>query len=235
MKNLITSYLDDMKLAWAPSTLRSEKYRLSAVAEALEGDPAILWGLIKDKKPYTRLTIWVRVTRFWDWLLANNYKEGTNAYEHFKKKNARLFRNVYTRRSPDTSFDEANRKINQIDDIQSREKARQLLKTGMRYTESLTLQDGYVDGKGGKRRRVYASGDQPSTYSQSYSYFRRQLKAVGLKPHDLRKICFNKLVDNGINEFELCAIAGWSSINTASSYIKSDEKKLEKLMEKINE
>ncbi len=147
MKNLISAYLDDMKLAWATTTLRSERYRLFSVAEALDGDPMHLWGLLHSLAPYSRLTTWTRVCMFWDWLLENKHRSGTNEYRIFKRKNAKLFKHVYVRRSPDITITEARAKINAISDFPSREKAKELLASGMRYSESLTLQDGWVDGK----------------------------------------------------------------------------------------
>ncbi len=234
MKNLIDAYLDDMKLAWSPATVRSEKYRLSVVAEGLDGDPAHLWALIKDRAPYTKVTIWIRVCAFWDWLIDKGHKN-ENEYKKFREKNKRLFKNKYVRRMPKLTFKEATARINLISDIPSREKAKELIKTGMRYSESFTLQDGYVLGKGGKSRRVFYSSSKGSKDSIKYTKFWREVKKVGLKPHDLRKLCLNRLVDKGANEFELCQIAGWSNLNTAASYIRTDETKLQKLMEAVNE
>lgn len=231
MLNLIEKYIEEHTLAWSESTKRSEKYRLHKLADILDGNPERLWEALKEKSPYTKLTTWIRVVKFWEWLLLNNYKDGNNAYDSFKKKNSRIFKNVYVRRSPRITFNEAYQRIRNINDLQSRKKAEELLKTGMRFSESLTLQDGWVYGKGGKSRRIYGGDFERNTYTKSYDNFRRQLRRVGLKPHDLRKICFNNLVSKNVNEFELCAIAGWSNINTASSYIKLDEKRLEKLME----
>lgn len=237
IRDEVENYIDDMRLAWTPATLRSESYRLSSLAGALDGNPLSLWGLLEERKlgKYTKAVTWTRVCTFWDWLLTEGKRDGQNPYKQFKRKNSRLFKNVYVRSSPRLSYSEANKKIEQIKDLESKFKARQLLQTGMRYSESFTLFNGYVTGKSGKRRRIFSSGSvSPNAFKKSYATFRRRLAAVGLKPHDLRKICLSELVNKGANEFELCAIAGWSNLNTAASYIRTDEKKLSKLMEEVN-
>lgn len=237
MKELITSYLDDMKLAWTPSTLRSERYRLNAVVEVLDGNPSRLWDLLESKgiKPYSRVTTWTRVTRFWDWLIEKGHRNGPNNYNGFRQRNARLFKNAYVRTSPSLSFEQANIKIGKLKDNQVRSKARELLQTGMRYSESFTLQDGRVVGKGGKSRRVFSDSSVQASYNKSYSTFRRQLAECGLKPHDLRKLFLTELVNNGANEFELREIAGWSDLNTAASYIKVNENKLKDLVRRVHD
>ncbi len=237
MQEFIEQYLEDMKLAWSASTLRSETYRLKAVSSYLNGDAKTLWNELEGQgmAPYARVTTWTRVTAFWDWLLEGEKAHGPNPYRIFRKKFARQFRHTYTKRIPSISFDEAKRRIERIHDNDIRSKALELLSTGMRYTESFTIEAGHVTGKGGKRRAVYHSGSVPSTYSSSYSTFWRTLGRVGLKPHDLRKICMNKLVEQGANQFELCEIAGWSKIDTASSYIQGNKSSIKELMKKVNE
>lgn len=236
MKELITSYLDDMKLAWTPSTLRSEQYRLTAVSEVLDGNPTRLWDLLESKgtKSYSRVTTWTRVTKFWDWLIEKGHQDGPNDYDRFRKRNGRLFKNAYVRSNPSLSFEQANIKISQLKDSEVRAKARQLLETGMRYSESFTLQDGRVVGKGGKSRRVFSDRELQTSFSKSYATFRRQLSSCGLKPHDLRKIFLTECVNKGANEFELKEIAGWSDLNTAASYIKTNEKKLKDLVRRVH-
>lgn len=234
MKALVNSYIEAKRLAWSDTTIRSERYRLASVTQALDGNPLTLWGHLSELKPYSRLTSWVRVCSFWDWLIARGYKKGINPYVSFKKENQRVFKGSYVRASANFSTREVLTKIQQIKCSESHSKARQLLQTGMRYTESFTLQDGIVVGKGGKRRRVFTDEIPGKVFTKSYSHFRRQLAEVGLKPHDLRKVFLTELVEKGANEFELCALAGWSNLNTASSYIRTDERRLKALCKKVN-
>ena len=233
---LIKTYIEAMQLAWSPSTLRSEAARLRSVSEVLDGNPSRLWDLLakKELKPYTKLTYWTRVSRFWDWLLEEGHRDGKNEYAKFRRKNARLFRGVYVRKTPRVSYSEAYTRIQRIEDAQVKEKALQLLTTGCRYTESFTLSDGRVVGKGGKNRRVYSADVSGRGYTKSYAHFRRRLADVELKPHDLRKIFMNEAVRKGANTFELCALAGWANLNTAQSYIEADENRLEEIVRKIN-
>ena len=104
----------------------------------------------------------------------------------------------------------------------------------MRFSEFQTIEDGVVVGKGGRRREIYVTDLPRPKGDVSYGTFYRHLKEVGLKPHDLRKACLTRLVEQGANEFELCEIAGWRNLNTASSYIKANKAKLKALMEKVN-
>lgn len=236
MHDLIKSYLLSKSLAWSETTLRSEGYRLSGTMEVLDGNPHALWDFLTSKKmkPYSKLTTWTRVINFWDWCIEEGHRDGINEYRKFKKENARVFKNTYLRRAPTFSRRDVNSRIEQLVDPEIQAKARQLLDTGMRYTESLSLKDGIVVGKGGKRRRIFCDGLRQSEYEKSYSTFRKRMAKIGLKPHDLRKVFLNEAVKNGANVFELCALAGWANINTASSYIAIQDKALESLVRRIN-
>lgn len=231
---MVSKYLQEHSLAWSASTLKSEASRLKAIEKALDGNPTHLWSLLTHKKPYTRTTTWTRVVHYWDWLIEKGQvKDGKNPYREFRRKNARLFRNVYVRRVPDISYQDAVTRINKLDDPQVKAKALQLLSTGCRWAESFTYKDGEVIGKGGKRRRVYGNDVRRPRFTRSYGYFWKQLAKVELKPHDLRKIFFNEVVNNGASVFELCTLAGWSKLDTAQSYIKANEKRLEKIVKGV--
>jgi len=222
----IEAYIDSKKFAWAPSTIRSEEFRLKGVADFLDGNPETLWRAIQEMKPYARQTLWTRIIDFWSFFNPN--KE--NPYDRFRKTNARLFKNVYVRTKPDLSYEEAKLRISRITNDVYRNRAIQILESGLRFEESNHInRDGTVSGKGGKIRNVFTA---PSDTNISYFSFYRALKAVGLKPHDLRKLFLSRLVELGANEFELCSIAGWSNINTASSYIKTNPNRLTDLVKK---
>lgn len=152
---------------------------------------------------------------------------GVNVYDEWRKENARVFRNVYEKKKPTISYEEARAKCESLQEP-ARSKALQLLSGGLRYTESSTLRDGQVVGKGGKVRNVYCL--PTGANRQNYQAFRRALGRVGLKPHDLRKIFLTRLVEKGVNQFELCEVAGWSSIATASSYINVNKSRLASLV-----
>lgn len=224
---LIEQYLADRRLAWAPSTQRSERHRLMAVAEHLDGNPETLWAALADLKPYARATAWTRVTDFWDWAITEGkVAAAANRYQQFRKKNALQFKNAYTRQVPSINYEEAEARCQQLP-AASRDKALQLLRGGLRFAESATLRDGAVVGKGGKQRRVYVDAVE---FNQTYETFRQHLAVVGLKPHTLRKLFASKLVAEGANEFDLLQIMGWSSLTTASSYVKTEAPRLAALV-----
>lgn len=230
----IDQYLEDKKLAWAPSTLRSEKHRLQAISDHLTGNPEELWNALVHHKPYSRVTIWTRVTDFYQFLLRRNICSGSNLYLEFRQKNQRLFKNCYERRTPDINFDTAQKLLEGIDDPESRRLGLLLLHGGLRFSEGSSLQaeQGYIKGKGGKVRQIYTKSE--ARYKGTYVTFLRHLKKVGLKPHDLRKLCAQRLVELGANEFELCEIMGWSNLNTASSYVRAKKSRIEELFKKLN-
>lgn len=224
---LIESYISSKRLAWAPKTLSSERYRLQSVAEHLTGDAEALWNVLGRYKPYTRNILWTRVVSFWDSF------SPTNPYRLFRTQNARLFKNNYIQKTPEMSFEEALKRIDGIPDLAIRKRAKEILGSALRYAESVTHKDGYVVGKGGKAREVFVPVVEGPDYRGSYHRFWRELAKVGLKPHDLRKLCLSKLVESGANEFELRMVAGWSSLNTAASYIRVQKSRVKSLMAKV--
>lgn len=230
MRELIKQYLHSKELAWAASTIKSERARLTAVAEALtlNPSPVHLWEALvqRNMRPYARLTTWIRVSQFFQWGIDAGLIAGPNLFKKFKAENARLFKNAYVRYTPKCSYDEALRNLSTISDSEVKKDCLSLLQSGMRISESYQLKDGRVRGKGNKSRRVFSGQATTQSYRRIYA----ALKPLGLKPHDLRKLFASRLVEKGANQFELCELMGWSNLNTASSYIRVSEKKLETLV-----
>ncbi len=227
IKELINRYLEGRKFSWSESTLKSEGYRLRALAPHLTGDPLNLWQHIEQNlRPYSRVTTYTRATAFWQWCIDRGYLEKDskeNRYEAFRKENKKLFKSSYERKKAPCSFEEAKGRINQIGNPAIRLKALSLLMHGLRYSELATVEDGSIYGKGDKRRILYGM-DVPSEVlveikNISYSAVHSALREVGLKPHDLRKVFATRLVEKGINHFDLCEVMGWASIQTAQCYI----------------
>lgn len=235
MKELIQQYIEEKKAGWPETTVSVERYRLNALADVLTGDPSKLWEHLKTKQAaYTRVTTWARVVKFWDWLIKMGHYQGANPYRVFREEFPNLFKNTYVRRVPDITFEEAERRISRINDPAVQRRAREILYSGIRYFERDKVQgDGIVEGKGGKRRQVYIPQVEGPQYDRGYHTFRRHLAMVGLKPHDLRKLCLNRLIELGANQFELLAAAGWSSMNTAQSYIEAKQSKVRELYNKM--
>lgn len=211
----IDQYIADHRLSWAPSTIKSERHRLYSVAEFLDGDALRLWNNLEYLKPYSRLTTWIRVVDFWTWFKP----EEVNPYETFRTKNTRLFKHAYRPKELGFSFRECVERIRHIRNDSDRRLALQILSSGERYSES-RQSGGTVIGKGSKPRLVYRQETSGRSEGRSYSSFTRSLASVGLRCHDLRKLCATRLVEEGMNEADLMKVMGWSSIVTAKAYLQ---------------
>lgn len=231
MKELYAEYIKDKAGLWSPASIRSESVRLNPILHLLDGDAPKLWAALESYGAYTRTTLWTRVAAFYKWCIENGKLEGPNPYQVFRDKNARSFRNTYTRRPCKQSFDEISKKIDTIEDVAIRNKCRQLLEGGLRWAESFTLEDGFVVGKGNKRREVFVPTiNGPMADKDQYSAVLRELKKFGLTPHKLRHARMTDIVNKGASVFELKKIAGWSNIAVAESYVNVREERVRELM-----
>jgi hypothetical protein len=259
-KDHVQKYIATKGIAWSKTTQQSEKYRLNAIVDYLDGSPQRLWEFLERRgyKSYARVTTWTRTAHFWSWAISQQLAEPevlpngdrVNPYTEFRAAHARYFKNAYQRKGAPLTFEEARARIDQ--DLAAhpdvRKKAMELLLTGMRYKESFTKskptasnEHGEVRrivGKGGKIREVffpaalkkYAAPD----YDEGYEKFRRTLKdCVGVKPHDLRKLFLTQLVDKDMNVFDLLDVAGWNNIQTAQSYINGNKTRIRDLISRI--
>lgn len=233
---LIKQYLESYKDVWSELTLKTETSRVKQVAKLIEHTPSEAWATILNYKPYTRRIMWCRLCSFYDWLLEEGYLSGKNPYKKWQVRNRRLFKNAYQKTLPDMSFEEAERRINTIEDQALRQKALQLLYTGLRWSESFDEQAiekksvgetlPQVTGKGGKKRPVFGILDQvPKAKKSSLTPIKHgrmwyTLKKIGLSPHMLRKLFATKLAKNGLGPIELCRVMGWDKFQTAESYIQ---------------
>lgn len=240
LQEQIEVYVEEQKNAWSPATTRSVRYTLLGVAAQLDGDPEKLWNYLLEKQaPYTRVTTWARVVKFWSWCLDEQGEkngDGTqsNLYSKFRKRNARSFKHTYERKPSNLDFHEVKARVSAIKDPSVRKKALELLYTGMRYAESFTVRHGKIIGKGGKPRDLLNMPHVPGPeYTRSYQTFWRQLKqATGLTPHTLRKVMANHIAhEDDFNLFDLCEIFGWADPKTARSYVAPKRKN--KLKEKL--
>lgn len=236
MKTLIKQYICDMTLSWAPSTLKSEEARLRRVGPFLHLDPRLVWEKLSHLKPYSRVTTWTRITAFYEWCIEEGKLEGPNQFKRFRRKRAKLFKHCYERKPSQVSAAEIRERLKTLP-RHVEQKALQLLGSGLRWSESLTLKDGFVIGKGGKKRKVFGGnvsmgvqyGDLVST---NYGRLVRCLRKIGLKPHDLRKAFAQSLVEKGLNEFDLCHVMGWESLETAKSYVRAKkDEELQRLIQ----
>lgn len=227
MQELIPKYLDDHKHAWSKTTMRSEASRMKRLGPLLSphlDDPQTLYNLlVGEYKPYALLTLFTRLSHFYQWMIDEGHKDGPNAFARWKKRNAQLFKNAYQREKLEVTYDEAKELITGIPDQEARYAALNMLHTGVRIHELEKISGGEVIGKGGKRRKIYHK-ILPSKASRDKIY--AELKKVGLKPHTLRKLFATRLARAGARPEDLCQVLGWTSIKTAYYYLqpkKDDE------------
>lgn len=228
---LVDEYVRSKEHAWADTTKRDERYRLRTVEHKSLGDPAAQYEHLATKlAPYTIKTTFIRLTDFYDWWKP----EGANPYRKFRKANARLFKNAYKKEVLNVSFKDAIEKINTIADDDVRTKALFDLRAGTRFFESANIDaDRIITGKGGKRRPLLVPLEvQVPVFDRSYSTYRAHLSEVGLKPHTLRKLTTNQLLEAGIALKDVMFAMGWSSMHTVASYVQAlDERTLKDKIE----
>lgn len=229
MRTLVKRYLEDQKYAWAESTKKAAEARLNKYADLTGGSPEDAWEALKGLKPYTRATTWTNLVSFIDWAIEEGHIEGPNSFKKFRKRNARLFKHVYERKIPTVTFEQARALIDGIEEPTVRNACLDLLTGGLRYVDYARREGDYTRGKGGKLRKVYginSGADRPVGYATIY----RSLQELGLTPHMLRKIRMNQLASKGMDTFSLMEFAGWASPQTAMSYIKASEDKIQKFL-----
>lgn len=232
MNAWIEEYLKDHESAWARTTLLSEKARLMKVAHLLGGTPAEIHKSLQSarKKPYTIKTTFIRLVAMETWALETGRSTSTE-FRLYMKKHRNKFKHAYQKEEIRITEQEARERLSKLTGP-ARDMAVGMLNSGVRLSEVYTLKDDVVIGKGGKPRKIFARIESVAPRSELC----RQLKAVGLKSHTLRKLCATKMVDNGASAADLCKVFGWSSIQTAYQYLQAkDDERLQALMAKGKE
>lgn len=214
---------------WAESTQKSERYRLRALESlSLLTTPDELWSsLTKDKglKPYAAKTAMIRAGDFLEYLMGKGVvaKMDANPIRAWMRNPPKSFRTAYKPKTVMMTFEEAKERIHTIEDDGIRQKALQLLATGMRVTESDNVDDeGCVVGKNGEAREVrMAKRYTAEKYDKHRATLWRHLKKVGLTPHMLRKICATKYAQMGCQEADLMKLMGWKTSSMATIYVQA--------------
>ena len=221
MLNRVDEYLKAHKFAMAASTYNSRKYRLHKWGRLIDGNAHRLYSALSDhgSAPYTIKTTFIIAAGYWDW--CNGAAHG-NPYREFMKKYRQLFLYAYTKEQLTTDYESARSMINGIEDSTIKGHALFLLNSGLRLSESYKVFEKgnryYVEGKGGKVREVFFT--PPFKLAPRRALY-STLKRLGLKPHSLRKLFATKLVKGGMDLQDVCKVMGWSSLNTAMSYLQS--------------
>jgi integrase len=218
METLINKYIESKKFAWSPNTLKSEQSRLISIKELLALEPLQLYLALEVKyKKYTLNITYIRVSE----LHAFN---GNNLYKEFMRTNARLFKNAKVKKQVPITFEEAQKRIEGLEDVEIKQLATLMLTTGLRIHEARKYDgSGEVIGKGLKKRTVFSN--IKITNAPSYTTIHRALRKIGLAPHDLRKLAATKLADSGMRNVDLMEVMGWTSMETAASYLQTSTKK----------
>lgn len=214
----IDLYIQSKRLAWSKTTQKSERARLVANLHLINQGPENLVK-VAHLKPYSLKTLFLRAGE-----LADYCKHTPNLYKDYLKTNALHFKHAYERVNVQLSYQEASAQVAKIADPAAKKVAQAILASGLRAHEALRYDgSGEIMGKGSKKRPVFIEENLLSeglTYDKLY----RELKAVGLKPHDLRKLAATRLVEAGLREADLMTVFGWSSIQTASYYLQAKNK-----------
>lgn len=236
MSNLKQAYLKSKEGAWSYATYKAEASRLAAISETyLPSDPAGLFSQLQlaGYKPYTVKVILMRAAQLVEYGQRYGYfKPGVNEFSRYIQEHAARFKYAYKPRKPSLDFKHALQFIEGIEDVQVKEAALGLLRTGLRISEAQqpSRAFGSVVGKGGAARNTVAL---PAIARSLVTKLRKELAKVGLTPHALRKLAATRVAELGGREADLLAIFGWRSAQVASYYVQATRSA--ELLAKLNE
>lgn len=207
--------------------MRSESSRLYANSQLLHLQPEELCQRLSlQMKPYAAKTTLIRIA---------DYKAFTGdvTLRNFLRNNRKRFQNAYEKERLNVNYNGALRALEQIKDTRIRNLCYELLFSGARISELLSHKHGQVVGKGGRIRTLFLRDSLRHYAGCSYSEVYKSLKAVGLKPHTLRKLAATRMAEMGFREADLMRVMGWSQISTAACYLqpKRDEEIRRRLLE----
>ena len=235
----VNDYILSKKNSWARTSKKNERYRLQAHGHNVFANPDDVYeSLKKTMHPHSIKTTLVRLGQFYDYLVeSDKIPPSKNLWKLFMKSNAMIFKHAYQIERLTVTFDQAKALVQLIEEPY-RSAASQLLEGGLRYCELHTFNGERVIGKGSKPRKVFLREELKAfRYTGSYSALFVRLKAVGLKPHSLRKLCateFSRHPD--VKDQDTCAFFGWNDIGTSIKYRQShnDERMSEMISSVVN-
>ncbi len=221
-RDKIEEYIKAHALAWAPTSLKTERSRLESLlqlpyTQVMDDAESLYKELTKKYKPYTVKTIFIRLG---DYCAHFNLK---NPYREFLKSHRNLFKSAYTRESLHVDYAEALSRISRIKCPKVRDTAKAMLTSGLRSCEIGRTDGITIVGKGNKIR-PFLGENIPINIPKNTLWL--ALKKVGLKPHTLRKLFATRLLERGMDLHNVCQVMGWSNYNTAQYYLqpkKDDE------------
>ncbi len=213
-------YITSKQGSWSTASTRSESSRIHTMLPFISSSNGerLYEKLISDgKQPYTVKTSIIRASNFLDYL-----EVATNPYKKMLKEQRNRFKNSYIPERISLTFEEAQYKLKEITNKEHRDMAFFILFSGLRAKEALKYDgSGWIMGKGARMRRVFNSELLPKVSKPiKYLDFYDSLRAVGLKPHTLRKLAATELVKKGFKITDLMHVMGWKSMQTASIYLQ---------------
>lgn len=238
-ESIIDRYITEQRHKWSETSIKSERSRLVGCRALLERNATpnqvldvYLTRNRGERSLYSAKTLLVRISTLYTWMEKQGLRSGPNLFKEFLEKNYR-FRNAYQKESINVTEEVAAEAIRQIRDGACRSWAAYMLATGLRPCEIHTVEahgDAFIiTGKQGKSRTVFVA--PPKEGAPSYTQLQYELKKVGLKPKDLRKLFATKLANKGLNIKDVMEVMGWSAVQTANSYLQP--KSQEELRRKI--
>lgn len=228
--NIIDQYIESKRHKWSETSLKTERARLNNID--LTKSPKDLMDCFTGKSLYSAKTLMIRLSDLHDFMVKSGLTGKPNQYKEFLDNNYR-FKNAYKKQELDVTKADAALRISRLKNPQVVEWAQYLLNTGIRLSEMDTVspngQYWEVTGKQGKSRKVYLA---PPASRPPYKYtLQRELSKVGLTPKMLRKLFASSLDQNKVGLKDLMKIMGWSSVQTADSYLQSsNDSKLQEIV-----
>jgi hypothetical protein len=218
-KEHVTKYINSKGGSWSPSAIKSEHARLRVALSLINlGAKGLFEEGSKKYAPYTLKTLFIRAGELWE----HHFPEAPNQFKVYLKEQALQFKNAYQRQQVGLTFEEAVKRIASIERLEVRKLAAFMLHSGLRSEEALKYDgtSGFVIGKGGRPRPVLTKMPYPVGHKLTHSILHKELAKVGIKPHDLRKLCATRLVDGGFREADLLRVMGWTNMQTAAIYVQ---------------
>lgn len=238
-EELYFRFLSHYDRVWDAKTYKSESSKLKLVLKTLRVSGLSgmhFYDALKKQgyKPYTIKAVFESASRMYEHGQHENIVSSfNNPFKEFLFRQKNLFRYAYKTERLKIDYDDTKKLLETIQDENLREFCLALLQSGLRIDEAYKVDHSTssVVGKGGKQRFVnfkYNRPNPPSEYA-----VRKQLTALGLKPHTLRKLVATKLSRSELSRTDIREYMGWSSDITADRY--NQPLKEEKLKAKIEE
>lgn len=224
---MLEAYLESRKNSLAPETLKTVRAILNRYGSSviIKEGPELLIAKLEAQgiSRYTQQTYMMYLGAYWKFVHAE-----VSPYSEYLKQNKQLFKNSYTRKKVNETFDEVKNALTSLPPTLEREACLRMLLSAQRASEAgLFRKDGtkneqineaVLTGKGGKVRANFSPiATHPVSYYHVYAFLKAQL---GITPHVLRKLALTQAAENGATAADLCEIAGWSNIKTAFIYLQ---------------